>query len=148
MSGAVLPNVSAVALDGRAIIIEGPPGSGKTSLALAMIDRGATLIGDDAVTIERSGSRIVVSPPPNIAGQLEVRNIGIVELPCVDAMAALILVLDPAAPRFPLEVRKRDLLGVAVPLLPFAAGDAIQAIRAEYALGEHGLRFPPAIRTA
>ena len=45
----VLANVTAVAIGGRALLIDGPPGSGKSSLALALIDRGALLIGDDAV---------------------------------------------------------------------------------------------------
>src|SRR3546814_11755709 len=44
---------SAVAIGGRAVLIIGPPGSGKTSLALALIDRGATLIGDDGVALAR-----------------------------------------------------------------------------------------------
>ncbi|HQA17982.1 MAG TPA: serine kinase, partial [Novosphingobium sp.] len=39
-----------VAIKGRALLIEGPPGSGKSSMALALIDRGAALIGDDGVT--------------------------------------------------------------------------------------------------
>lgn len=143
MTGRVLANVSAVAIDGQALLIEGPPGSGKTSLALALVDRGATLIGDDAVLLEEHNGSVAVLPPPNTRGLLEVRNIGIVELPTSDAPLALVLSLDSDAARYPLAIGKRTILGVAIPVLPFAPGDAVQAIRAEYALLTHGLRFPP-----
>ena len=46
---------SAVAINGRALLIEGEPGAGKSSLALALIDRGAQLIGDDGVALRRVG---------------------------------------------------------------------------------------------
>ena len=53
-----------VAIGGRAVLIEGEPGSGKSSLALALIDRGAALIGDDGVRLELRGNRLYASPPP------------------------------------------------------------------------------------
>lgn len=137
----VLANVSAVSLQGRALLIEGPSGSGKSSLALALIDRGAVLIGDDAVTIAASDGRCLVSPPPRIAGLIEVRNIGLVTLPTAVAPLALVLSLDPGAPRYPLEDRFRRRAGCDIPLIAFAPGDAVQALRAEYALEKHGLRF-------
>ena len=59
---------SAVVIGGRALLIEGPPGSGKSSLTLALIDRGAGLIGDDAVTLMREGAALIASPhnPPGV----------------------------------------------------------------------------------
>lgn len=136
----LLPGTTAVAIDGRALLIEGEPGSGKTSLALALIDRGATLIGDDGVRVVRSEDVLLAEPPPNIAGLLEVRNVGLITLPVTTAPVALILRLDPRAPRLPDPVTHRDLLDTAIPLLPFRAGDAVQALRAEHALRLHGLR--------
>lgn len=136
---AVLANVTAVAIDGRALVISGPPGSGKSSLALALIDRGAVLIGDDAVSITLRGSHPLASPPPNTAGMLEIRNVGIVELPTTLAPISLILQLDEGAPRFPLDSIGRAIAGVDIPALDFRAGDANQAIRAEFALEKHGL---------
>lgn len=148
MTSTVLSNVTAVAIDGHALLIEGAPGSGKTSLALALIDRGAILIGDDAITLVRSGDLLIASPPPNTKGMVEIRNVGIVEVPATEAPVALVLSLDRDAERYPLEIGTSDFGGLEIPRLHFAAGDAIQGIRAEYALLKHGLRFPPRAQTA
>ena len=142
MSAQVLANVTAVVVDGQVLLIEGPPGAGKSALALALIDRGAVLVGDDAVTIARRGDRLHGSPPPNTAGLVEVRNVGVIELPVGEGPVALLLSLDPGAARFPLEIATRTIAGVAIPVLPFAPGDASQALRAEHALREHGLPLP------
>ncbi|KWV95347.1 HPr kinase/phosphorylase [Erythrobacter sp. AP23] len=148
MNRPVLANVTGVVIDGRTLLIEGSPGTGKSTLALALIDRGATLVGDDAVRIAREGDALVASPPPNTAGLIEVRNVGIVELPVAEGPVGLILALDPAAPRFPVASASRDIEGVVIPVLPFAPGDAVQALRAEHALRLHGLPLPKADKKA
>ena len=100
MSG-TLHQATCVAIGGRGVLIEGPPGAGQSSLALALIDRGAVLVGDDGVLLARRGERLHASPAPAIAGKLEVRNIGLLTYPtCADIPVALVLRLDPAAPRF------------------------------------------------
>lgn len=140
MSGAeLLFPASAVAIGGRALLIEGPSGSGKSSLALALIDRGAQLIGDDGVSLRRDGDAVIAAPPPNIAGKLEIRGVGIVEMATTSAPLSLILAIDPEAPRYPDPVTNREVLGRMIPTLPFRCGDAIQALRAEWALRLHGL---------
>ena len=144
MSETVLANVTGVAIGGRVLLIEGPPGAGKSSLALALIDRGATLVGDDAVTLDRRGEAVHALPPPTTAGLVEIRNVGILEMPTTHGPVALILTLDPAAARFPLAIAERTLAGIAVPALPFVPGDAVQALRAEAALQRHGLPLPKA----
>ena len=146
--GRVLANVTAVALGGRGLLIEGPPGCGKSSLALMLIDRGAMLVGDDGVTVERRGDAISLSPPPNTTALLEIANVGHVAVPTTTATLALILTLDARAPRFPLELAWREIEGVAIPALPFAPGDAAQALRAEHALAIHGLPFPSSAQRA
>ena len=148
MSTQVLANVTGVAIGGRALLIEGAPGVGKSSLALALIDRGAVLIGDDAIELVQQDGTLIAAPPPNTAGLIEVRNIGLVELPTVHAPVSLVLQLDPDAPRFPMELPMRQMASISVPVLPFAPGDATQALRAEYALAKHGLPFPSEAKAA
>ncbi len=77
----ILANVSCVAMRGRAILITGEPGSGKSSLALALLDRGGELVGDDGVALALDGDRVIASPPPNIEGLIEIRNVGLLEVP-------------------------------------------------------------------
>ena len=143
----MIVQAGAVAIDGRALAITGPPGSGKSSLALALIDRGAGLIGDDGMTLERAGDadRLIAHPPPNIAGLIELAGIGIVRLPLAPpAPLALILALGPRGAaaeieRLPGRLVQREWLGVAIPVLPFDPGAIAPAIRAEHALAMHGL---------
>ncbi len=136
----MLYQASCVAIDGRAIMIEGSPGAGKTSLALALIDRGARLVGDDGVALELRGEGILwASPPPRITGKIEIRNVGIAELEPVEAPVALVLALDPSAPRFVEQAPLCQILGISVPMLRFAPQGPVAAIRAEYALQMHGL---------
>lgn len=134
----VLANVTCVAIGGRGLLIEGPPGSGKSSLALALIDRGAVLVGDDGISLETRADRCWALPPPNIAGLLEVRGVGPIKLPTTSAPIALVLALDPEAPRLP-DPGTRIYAGCSLPLLPFRPGDAIQALRAEAALRTFGI---------
>lgn len=138
---------SAVAIDGRALAIVGPPGSGKSSLALALIDRGAQLIGDDAVTLHRSGHFLLASPPPNITGLIEVHGVGLFELePAQEAPLALILDLGGTVERLPDDRMAsghstRTLLDCEIPFLPFAPGTIAPAVRSEWALSRHGITF-------
>jgi serine kinase of HPr protein (carbohydrate metabolism regulator) len=135
----ILANVSCVAIGGRAVLIMGAPGSGKSSLALALIDRGATLVGDDGVTLERREGRIRSLPPPNCAGKLEIRNVGIVEVPTTEAPLAIVVRLDPDAPRFVEQASIAELLGEPVPELALFPAAAALPLRAEWALERHGL---------
>lgn len=139
-------HASAVAISGHAVLIEGSPGSGKSSLALALIDRGAQLIGDDAVALSRADDRLIASPPPTIAGLLEVRGVGLIRLPVASLTpVALILTLGGAqGDRLPEALPRRAVLGVDVPVLAFDPGRIAPAIRAEWALRQHGLAFNPA----
>ena len=138
MSGQVLANVTCVAIDGRGILIEGAPGSGKSTLALALIDRGAILVGDDGIVLEQRGPRAWALPPPNIAGRIEVRGVGIVDVPTTSAPLALVICLGARGDRLP-EPVLRDIGGALVPGLRFDAADAALGLRAEWALRVHGL---------
>lgn len=131
---------TAVAIGGRALLIEGGPGTGKSSLALALIDRGAALIGDDAVMLDRAEGVLLASPHPRVAGLIEVRNVGLIAMPTVGKVpVALVLRLDPQAPR---HVEAADIVeraGVALPLLRLWPDSPVLALRAEIALERYGL---------
>ncbi len=129
---------SCVAIGGRGLLIEGPPGSGKSSLALALIDRGATLVGDDGVLLELRGGRLWALPPPNIAGLLEIRNVGLATLPAAAVPVALVVRLDPAAPRQPEGAEQVVLAGASVPLIRLWPDTPALPLRAEWALALHG----------
>jgi serine kinase of HPr protein (carbohydrate metabolism regulator) len=134
-----LHQATCVAIGGRAILIEGPPGSGKSSLALALIDRGATLIGDDGVELEARAGWLWALPPPRIAGLLEIRNVGVVSYPTMKAPLALAVRLDPDAPRF-IEVPDTvEFLACAVPLVRLWPDTPVLALRVEHALNRFGL---------
>ncbi|WP_353228847.1 serine kinase [Novosphingobium sp.] len=130
---------SAVAIGGRALMIEGAPGSGKSSLALALIDRGATLIGDDGVILWADGARLLVSPHPRIAGLLEVRNVGLITVPVAAAVPlALVLMFDTDAPRHIDVPELVERAGVAVPMVRLWPDSPVLALRAEIALAQFG----------
>jgi HPr kinase/phosphorylase len=80
---------SCVSKDGDAVLLVGPSGSGKSDLVLRLLSKGFELVADDQVSITEG----VVSGPPELAGLLEVRGLGIVRLPH-RSNARLVLVVD------------------------------------------------------
>ena len=135
----MLHHATCVAINGRAVLIEGAPGSGKSSLALTLIDRGAVLIGDDGVALEPRGGRLYASPPPNIAGLLEVRNLGLLEFPTViDMPVALVVRLDAGAERFIEVVERVKLGGIELPMVRLWPGGDGLTLKVELALARFG----------
>ena len=111
-------HASTVALDGRAVLIIGPSGSGKSDLALRMLDRDFTLVSDDQTIVRRDGDRLIASAPATIAGKLEIRGVGIVEMETVrDVPVALLVELTSEIQRLPDDRRERPVLGVKLPLV-------------------------------
>ena len=127
---------TSVALGNDGVLLRGPPGSGKSDLALRLIDQGARLVSDDQTELHIEGDEIAMKAPATIAGQLEVRGIGIVRVPCV-AAAPLRLVVDltssPEVERLP-EPRTGDLLGRRVPLVALAPFEASSVAKLRLAL--------------
>lgn len=131
---------SCVAIGGRALLIEGPPGAGKSSLALALIDRGAVLIGDDSLLLEPGAEGLLAHPHPNTRGLLEVRNLGVMTWPvCEAAPVALAILLDESAARHVVAAETTMRGGIAIPMLRLWPGSPILPIKAELALERFGL---------
>lgn len=129
-----------VAIDGRGVLIEGPPGAGKSSLALTLIDRGAVLVGDDSVMLEVRGGTLIAHPHPRTRGLIEVRNLGLLSFPCVETVpVALVLALDADAPRYIEEPETLAIAGMALPLIRLWPGGETLPLKAELALRRYGL---------
>ena len=135
-------HASTVAKDGRAILITGPSGSGKSDLALRLLDRGFTLVSDDQTVVRKDGERLVASAPPTIAGKLEVRGLGIVEVERAnDVPVALILELTSDIQRLPDDSRERPILGVSLPFITLDAMPASAPAKVDLALTRLGRKF-------
>jgi len=129
VSSATQIHATCVEVAGAGILLLGASGTGKSDLALRLIDRGARLVADDRTDLLRRDGGLYASAPENIAGRIEVRGLGILAVPAVaQARVRLAIELVAAAlvERLP-ESRQRDFLGVSVTLLaldPFAASSA------------------------
>ncbi len=144
MSTAPTIHAGAIRLGADGVLIRGASGSGKSSLLLHLLIRHpdtARLISDDRVILTAKDGRLVASAPPEIAGKLEIRGQGIVEIAYVSP-AAIRLVVDllPAAecPRLPeKQDRTTSIDGVTLPRLklPIGIGDGADRVQAALAWG-------------
>jgi serine kinase of HPr protein (carbohydrate metabolism regulator) len=142
MSGASTIHASCVSIGGRAVLIAGRSGVGKSDLALRLMDRGAVLVSDDYTQVAPVGGHLLARAPAAIAGKLEVRGIGIVErVAACDVPVCLLIDLDRPPERLPEAVRVA-VAGVDLPALGLAALEASAPIKVELALQQLGLKLP------
>ena len=136
----ILVHGTSVELGGMAVLLRGPSGSGKSDLALRLIDAGARLVADDLVALAAEGGRLVAAlpetAPANLVGCLEVRGLGILKVASV-AAAPLALVVDlvvsDAVARLP-EPERVELGGILLPCLKLAPFEAAAAAKVRLAL--------------
>jgi HPr kinase/phosphorylase len=77
---------TSVVFCGRGLLIRGASGSGKSDLALRLIDAGGTLIADDQTHVEPKDGHAIASAPETIKGLIEVRGFGLVKMPDAGAV--------------------------------------------------------------
>jgi serine kinase of HPr protein (carbohydrate metabolism regulator) len=135
-------HASSVAVDGRAVLISGPSGSGKSDLTLRLLDRGFTLVSDDRTIVRKEGSKLIASAPETIKGKLEIRGVGIVDMDTVsDVPVALVVELTSDIQRLPDDARERLILGAGIPLISVDAMTASAPPKVVLALDRLGLKF-------
>lgn len=135
-------HASCVATGGRSVLIAGPSGSGKSDLALRLLDRGFTLVSDDRTIVRKEGDRLVASAPETIKGKLEIRGVGIVDVETVSNVpVALVVELTSDIQRLPDDSRERLILGASIPLISVDAMTASAASKVSLALDRLGLKF-------
>jgi serine kinase of HPr protein (carbohydrate metabolism regulator) len=128
-------HASCVLIGSHGVLIEGVSGAGKSDLALRLIDRGAVLVSDDYTFLQRQVGDLVASPPATIAGKIEVRELGIVDMAYAErASVALIVTLGEPASRLPEPDAARLILDVEIPHLILGGRDPSAPIKVELAL--------------
>lgn len=133
----MLLHASSVAREGEAVLLLGPPGSGKSDLVLRLIERGWELVADDQVALDATAGALRAAPPPALHGMLEVRGLGIFRDLAVAAPATLRLAarLVPRAeiPRLP-GPETWSAAGIALPAIRLDAFAASATARLGLAL--------------
>jgi HPr kinase/phosphorylase len=132
----ILVHGTTVTLEGAGVLLRGPSGSGKSDLALRLIDGGARLVADDQTELTRSADGLVARVPAAIAGRMEVRGVGILRVPTVPS-ALVRLVVDLVPPdrveRLP-ELQFCEYLQCSLPLLALAPFEASTPAKIRVAL--------------
>ena len=127
---------TAVAYDQKAIVITGPSGSGKSGLALQLMEFGADLIADDQVILSPDGPLLVASCPPSIIGLIEARGVGVLNAqPAPPTSVVLAVDLGQTEPDRVPKHRHVNWLGHEIPLLwgvnnPQFAASLLQMLKA------------------
>jgi serine kinase of HPr protein (carbohydrate metabolism regulator) len=123
-----------VAVGGKGVLLLGPPGCGKSDLALRLIDRGAVLIADDRVHVAADGT---LHPPETLAGLIEVRGVGILPMAHVCGVVPVLAVdLNKVPQRLP-EPAVQAVGGLSVPMIALAPFEPSAPLKVELAVA-HG----------
>ncbi|KZY29651.1 serine kinase, partial [Roseovarius sp. HI0049] len=115
--GETILHASCVTHEGRAVLIRGASGSGKSGLALQLMALGAGLVADDRTRLWREGARLMADAPPALRGRIEAREVGILTArPAGPSPVALVVDMDETeTDRLP-DHRSVTLLGADIPL--------------------------------
>ena len=135
----IFVHATAIAIDRAGVLLLGASGSGKSDLALRLIDAGARLIADDQVILSRVGEKLIANAPTTLAGRIEARGIGILTLDGgrlwrkMPIVMAVDLVEPDRIERLP-ENATRDFLGIAVKLIRLTPFEASAVAKLRFAV--------------
>ena len=130
-------HATSVAMEDNGVAIFGDPGSGKSDLALRLIDSGATLISDDITVFSKLEKNINLFGIENTKGLLEVREIGIITVPYVEGIKLKLVVrlTDRVIERIP-KKNQINLLGLKFPKLEINGKNSSSVAKVKVKLNE------------
>jgi serine kinase of HPr protein (carbohydrate metabolism regulator) len=130
-------HATSVAIEDNGVAIFGDPGSGKSDLALRLIDSGATLISDDITVFSKLEKNINLFGIENTKGLLEVREVGIITVPYVEGIKLKLVVrlTDTVIERIP-KKNQINLLGLKFPKLEINGKNSSSVAKVKVKLNE------------
>lgn len=129
---------TSVAIENNGILITGESGTGKSDLALRLIDSGATLIADDITICVLTKKEILLYPDEQIKGIIEIRGIGLIRVQYIEGIK-LKLIVDlnkKKLHRFPVREDKKTILGVKTPVVFLSGNEASAVAKVKFKLNE------------
>lgn len=133
--GETLVHATVVDIAGHGVLLRGPSGSGKSDVALRLLDRGATLVCDDQAVLQVRKKGVKATAPAALRGFLEIRGLGLVSMPVTGSTYISLIVELVAAdtvPRLP-EYKEGTLLDKKIPLIQLNAFEVSTALKIELA---------------
>ena len=130
-------HATSVAIEDNGVAIFGNSGSGKSDLALRLIDSGATLISDDITVFSKSENRIYLFGVENTKGLLEVRELGIITVPYIEGirLKLVIKLTDKEIERIP-KKNQTNLLGLKFPKLEINGKNSSSVVKVKVKLNQ------------
>jgi serine kinase of HPr protein (carbohydrate metabolism regulator) len=117
----------------RGVLIEGPSGAGKSDLALRALDHGFRLVADDRVELWISAGRLFGRAPPPLAGLIEARGLGILQLAPLPLAEVALIARCGEPERLP-EPERLDILGARLPAVTISPLESSAAAKLSRAL--------------
>jgi HPr kinase/phosphorylase len=143
MAAPLVLHATTVAWRGRAVLIRGASGSGKSSLGLELLSLGARLVADDRTELRPGDGQVLARCPPSIRGLIEARYVGLLKARTVEeAVVHLVVDLDQAETERLPAWREVVILGVPLPCLHKAATGHFAPAILQYLKGGRSVPAP------